>query len=98
MLGTALDGATYLGDGIYADFDGDKICLMTEDGHNIRKIYIDDGVMMSLRKYADSKFNFPSVFCPANCFLCDVENRLEVVLSGRCTLCGYNENNNPITA
>jgi hypothetical protein len=43
---------TYLGDGVYADYDGYYIILTTEDGyHSTNKIYLDDEVVDELRSF-----------------------------------------------
>lgn len=43
----------YIGDGVYADYDGYMICLTTEDGVDIKnKIYLEPVVMKALIDYA----------------------------------------------
>ena len=42
---------TYIGDAVYASFDGDMIRLRTGDG-NRQVIYLDPSVMRSLVEYA----------------------------------------------
>jgi hypothetical protein len=41
---------TYLGDAVYASFDGWQICLRTGDG-NDQRIYLEPGVYASLLAY-----------------------------------------------
>jgi hypothetical protein len=48
---------TYLGDAVYASFDGYQICLRTGDG-NDQTIYIDPTVYEALRRFA-SQFYKP---------------------------------------
>jgi hypothetical protein len=44
----------YLGDGVYADFDGDQIILTTEDGiRETNRIYLDGHVFNYLKKFVD---------------------------------------------
>jgi len=51
----------YLGDGVYADFDGWSIVLTTENGYSTSNtIYLDPCVIRALRDYLDrinSQFN-----------------------------------------
>lgn len=44
-------GETYLGDAVYASFDGWQICLRTGDGNN-QTIYLEPSVMNRLFEYA----------------------------------------------
>jgi hypothetical protein len=45
--------ATYLGDGVYADFDGYQIWIWTSDGYNFsQRIAIDDYTLEALIEYA----------------------------------------------
>jgi hypothetical protein len=44
---------TYLGDGVYASFDGYHIWLKTGDGHD-QQIALEPSVYFSLRRYAQS--------------------------------------------
>lgn len=45
----------YLGDSVYADFDGWMICLTTENGMGpSNTIYLEPEVMLSLIQYAES--------------------------------------------
>lgn len=46
------DQCTYLGDGVYAWFDGEFIILRTQGESNDNVIYLDRTVMQSLREYA----------------------------------------------
>ena len=42
----------YIGDGVYADFNGYEIVLTAEDGTNIlNTIYLDPGVLSNLVAY-----------------------------------------------
>jgi hypothetical protein len=43
---------TYLGDAVYASFDGYQICLRTGDG-NEQVIYLEPGTFHELRNYAN---------------------------------------------
>lgn len=46
----------YIGDGVYASFDGCMICLTTmRDGHE-ETIYLESNVFASLKEYGDSAF------------------------------------------
>ena len=45
----------YLGDSVYADFDGYMICLTTENGMGpSNTIYLEPEVMRELIRYAES--------------------------------------------
>ena len=45
----------YLGDSVYADFDGFMICLTTENGEGPSDtIYLEPEVMLALIQYAES--------------------------------------------
>ena len=45
----------YLGDSVYADFDGYMLCLTTENGMGpSNTIYLEPEVMLSLTQYAES--------------------------------------------
>jgi hypothetical protein len=42
----------YLGDGVYANAEGDTIVLTTEDGIRVRdRIYLEPEVLQNLEKY-----------------------------------------------
>jgi len=42
----------YLGDGVYADVDGDSIVLTTENGISVNnRIYLDPDVVAALERY-----------------------------------------------
>jgi hypothetical protein len=42
----------YLGDGVFADFDGYQIVLTAEDGIQVtNRVYLDPGVFAALVKY-----------------------------------------------
>lgn len=43
----------YLGDGVYADFDGFHIVLTANDGDSDNTIYLDETVMSGLLRYID---------------------------------------------
>ena len=44
----------YLGDGVYADYDGYMLILTTEDGENIlNTIYLEPEVYVALVRYAE---------------------------------------------
>jgi hypothetical protein len=43
-------GETYLGDAVYASFDGWQICLRTGDGNN-QVIYLEPGVLNALSDF-----------------------------------------------
>lgn len=43
----------YLGDAVYASFDGWQICLRTGDGNN-QVIYLEPSVYASLARFASS--------------------------------------------
>lgn len=43
---------TYLGDGLYASFDGYQICLMANSHtHPTDKVYLDPGTLESFERY-----------------------------------------------
>jgi hypothetical protein len=45
---------TYLGDGVYAEFDGFHIVLTTENGiETTNKIFLEDSVMLALVQYSN---------------------------------------------
>lgn len=44
---------TYLGDDVYASFDGFQICLRTSEPHHV--IYLEPNVFMALVRYAEGK-------------------------------------------
>jgi len=53
------DQKRYLGDGVYADFDGFHVIVFTSDGvsaHNI--VYLEDTVASELIRYIGDKFRF----------------------------------------
>lgn len=44
----------YLGDGVYADFDGYQLVLTTWDGiHAVNTIYLDDQTYAALLRYVE---------------------------------------------
>ncbi len=44
----------YLGDGVYADYDGYMLILTTEDGENIlNTIYLEPEVYVALTRYVE---------------------------------------------
>lgn len=45
-----MDGETYLGDAVYASFDGYQIMLRTGDG-NAQVIYLEPGVWYNLQEW-----------------------------------------------
>lgn len=47
---------TYLGDGVYAYFDGFHIVLETNRGSHIDQIYLEDSVINSLFKLVEKSF------------------------------------------
>ena len=48
-----MEPRTYLGDGVYAEFDGYQIWLITSDGiHNTNRIALEPAVMQNLEGYA----------------------------------------------
>ncbi len=51
-------GETYLGDAVYASFDGYQICLRTGDGNN-QVIYLEPGVMNQLFEYVRKMMTDP---------------------------------------
>ncbi len=48
-----MENETYLGDAVYASFDGWQICLRTGDGNN-QRIYLEPGVYQSLLRFVES--------------------------------------------
>lgn len=46
-------GPIYLGDAVYASFDGYHICLTLNDHRNPTMIALEPSVLRSLRDYAD---------------------------------------------
>ncbi len=49
---------TYLGDGLYASFDGYQIALAASNGiHDTNTVYLEPGVIKSLMKYIESLNN-----------------------------------------
>jgi len=51
-----MDNETYLGDAVYASFDGWQIKLRTGDGNN-QVIYLEPSVYASLVRYVESLRN-----------------------------------------
>lgn len=51
-----MDNETYLGDAVYASFDGWQIKLRTGDGNN-QVIYLEPGVYERLMQFAASLHN-----------------------------------------
>ena len=51
---------TYLGDAVYASFDGYQIELRTGDGNN-QVIYLDPGVYAALQRFAAKCYVHPAV-------------------------------------
>lgn len=48
---------TYLGDAVYAEFDGFHIVLTTEDGRNVtNRICLDPSVLANLAQYKNKVF------------------------------------------
>lgn len=48
-------GKLYLGDGVYANFDGYYLVLTTEDGkHTSNTIYLEPTVIEALKHYIDA--------------------------------------------
>lgn len=45
------EGDTYLGDGVYANFDGYQIWLWTQRDEGKHRIAIDSGTYQALREY-----------------------------------------------
>lgn len=44
---------TYLGDGVYANYDGYQIELYTQNGITLNRIYLDDNTMKKLIIFAN---------------------------------------------
>lgn len=42
----------YIGDGVYASYDGYQICLATDRGKGLEKIYLEPAVLISLLNFA----------------------------------------------
>lgn len=57
MMTTRLD--EYLGDGVYASFDGEYIWLETERGKGAERIALDPYVFRELLRYAKQFDHFP---------------------------------------
>lgn len=54
MLENIINRKEYLGDGVYANFDGFQIVLTTEDGiRATNTICLEPAVMTALSRYAD---------------------------------------------
>lgn len=51
-----MENETYLGDAVYASFDGYQIKLRTGDGNN-QVIYLEPGVYASLQRFVASLHN-----------------------------------------
>jgi hypothetical protein len=52
-----MDVKQYLGDGVYANYDGEFIILTTENGIEVtNEIFLDRAVFGALAKYAHSRF------------------------------------------
>lgn len=47
-----LDGETYIGDGLYASFDGYQIQLRAPQSHGDQFVYLEPSVYVSLLEYA----------------------------------------------
>jgi len=46
---------TYLGDCVYAEFDGHRVMLYTDDGYGPKNIiFLEEGVYYALVKFVDS--------------------------------------------
>ena len=54
-----MENETYLGDAVYASFDGYQIWLRTGDG-NDQRIALEPGVFASLMRFRDSIYRRPS--------------------------------------
>jgi len=53
--GSVSERKVYLGDSVYADFDGYMLCLTTENGMGpSNTIYLEPEVMLALIHYAES--------------------------------------------
>lgn len=50
-----LDGETYLGDGLYASFDGYQIQLRAPRFEGDHFVYLEPDVYAALRRYADQR-------------------------------------------
>jgi hypothetical protein len=49
---------TYIGDGVYAYFDGWQVCIYTTDGYNDSvEISLEDNTMIALIEYAKNHFS-----------------------------------------
>lgn len=54
----------YIGDGVYADFDGFNIVLTTENGVEVTNtIFLEPEVFMSLLKYAERLSDYLESAC-----------------------------------
>jgi hypothetical protein len=50
---------TYIGDGVYADFNGYHIVLTSENGIGITNtIYLEDSVFIALQEFAKKVFGY----------------------------------------
>jgi hypothetical protein len=53
-----MDGETYIGDGLYASFDGYQIQLRADDGSG-NVVYLEPAVWDSLKRFVDDVPNRP---------------------------------------
>ena len=55
------ENKAYLGDGVYANFDGYHVILTTENGIETTNIvYLEEDVYLALSKYAEKHFSWLS--------------------------------------
>jgi hypothetical protein len=47
-------GKQYLGDGVYADFDGYHVVLTTENGVSTNTVYLEPDVLEHLEMYVEA--------------------------------------------
>lgn len=61
MVRDETDKETYLGDGLYARFDGEYIVLRAPrgDGREDHVVYLDTGVMRNLCEFSNRIWSFP---------------------------------------
>lgn len=53
---------TYIGDGLYASFDGDMICITAENGMQVlNEIFLEPQVLESLLKYIEIIYNLEPI-------------------------------------
>lgn len=62
-----MNNETYLGDGLYASFDGWQFCLRTPRGDDDHVVYLEPGVLAAFQRYIkEARDNYdPTPYCSA---------------------------------